>query len=200
MLIILEGLPGSGKTTLAKRLSRKLKGVLIPQIILRFPRNYKNFSISKKERFFMKNDLEKYKKASKALKNKQWVIMDRGIFSTLAYNYALTRLKKGNTYESVLNWYKKYEKNFTAPQIIFLLKVSLKTSLRRKNRLLSKTFVRNLLWTNINFLKELEIFYQNLLPKLGKRNIKIIRINANQSLKKVLQNILKKIRNIEIYK
>lgn len=193
MFIILEGLPGTGKTTLSRNLAKKFKGVLIPQIILRFPKNYKNLSLHEKEKFFMKNDLEKYKKALKTLKNKKWVIMDRGVFSTFAYNYALTRLKQGNTYKMTVNWYKKNKKTFNLPQIIIFFKTSLNNSLKRKRRLIPKTSKKNSPWRNRHFLKEMEIFYQNFLPKFQSKDIQVIKVNSNQPLKEIFRNICKKL-------
>ena len=193
MLIILEGLPGAGKTTLGKRLARKFGGVLIPQIILPFPKNYKQLASYAKEQFFMKNDLQKYKKARQCLKNKKLVIMDRGIFSTIAYNYALTRLKQSNTYKKVMEFYKKNRKIFNLPQIIVYLNVSILNSLRRKKRLPPKKTEEASLWVNPYFLKEMKNFYHKFLPKFKNRNIHIMAINSIKPLEKAFQEICKKI-------
>lgn len=193
MLIILEGLPGAGKTTFARKLARKFKGILIPQIIMKFPQNYINFPGGKKERFFMKNDLEKYKKASGALKRKKIAIMDRGVFSTLAYNYASTQFKKTNIYEKILNWYKKNKNTFELPQIIFLLETSVENSLKRKRRSIPKRSEKNLLWTSPYFLKKMEIFYKNWLNKFKNISVRIVKINSNQSLEKTFKDICKKL-------
>lgn len=193
MLIILEGLPGVGKTTIAKKLAKKFKGILILQIFTKFPQNYINFPPDKKERFFMKNDLEKYKKASEVLKRKELVIMDRGVFSTLVYNYAFTQFKKTNIYEKILNWYKKNKNTFNLPQIIFLLETSIENSLKRKGRLIPKKSEKNSLWVNPYFLKKMEIFYKDELIKFKNRNIQIIKINSDQSLEKTFKDICKKL-------
>jgi len=197
MLIILEGLPGTGKTTLAKKLVKKFRGILIPQIILSSQNIYQKFLPMEKEKFFIRNDLKKYKKASQGLKKKKWVIMDRGIFSTLAYNYAFTRLEEINTYKMVRDWYEKNKKIFSLPQIIIFLEIPLITSLKRKNRLTLKMRRKKLLWANPYFLKEMKAFYHKFLTRIKDKNIRILKINAKKPLKKVFNEICLKIEKLQ---
>jgi thymidylate kinase len=197
MLIILEGLPGTGKTTLARKLAKRFRGILIPQIILSSHNIYQKFPPMEKEKFFIRNDLEKYKKASQGLKKKKWVIMDRGIFSTLAYNYAFTCLEGINTYKMVRDWYEKNKKIFILPQIIIFLEIPLITSLKRKNRLTLKMERKKLLWVNHYFLKEMKAFYHKFLKRIKDKNIRILKINAKKPLKKVFNEICLKIEELQ---
>lgn len=193
LLIVLEGLPGTGKTTLGQKIAKKFKGIFIPQIIKKLQQKKILFHTTNREKFFLENDLMKYERAIKALKIKKLVIMDRGIFSTLAYNYAFSKVQGENTFEFVFKWYKKHKRFFSLPQIIFLFDIPVEISLKRKGRIASKDSKENSLWCFPPFLKLIQKFYHNFLPSLLTSNMKIIKIDSKEDIRKIFKIICQKL-------
>jgi thymidylate kinase len=87
MIVVLEGLPGVGKTTTLTNLKRHPNYRVIPEILGPEP-------IVAAEDFYVRNDTQKYLLAFGA----QTAVMDRSFVSTLCYNYCSDILRGTRNY------------------------------------------------------------------------------------------------------
>lgn len=151
--IVLEGIPGGGKTTLLNKVTKKYDFLTIGQ--------YANGVKCINNEDCIENDLLKDNlfKSSKS----HITFMDRDFVSTMAYSYAVLR-EKDSTNNYVTNLYTSLlgEKLFLA-DIYFYLKVSPDISLRRKDR-----FKNNMdsEWGNADFLIKMQEYYDNFFNTL----------------------------------
>jgi thymidylate kinase len=97
MIIVIEGIPGAGKTTVTSKLEQELGAVIIPEII-EAKIDYTKLSVIEEEEFFLKNDIKKSKLAERAHGKNEIIVIDRHYVSTLAYNYAATVTGLKRTY------------------------------------------------------------------------------------------------------
>src|SRR5687767_193583 len=79
LLIAFEGLPGGGKTTLAKKVAQHFRGNFMEEIV-----EHKKFLPSQDE-YYIESELLKLKKFLAA--KSAWSFFDRSFYSMLAYNY-----------------------------------------------------------------------------------------------------------------
>ncbi|MFH1785674.1 MAG: dTMP kinase [Candidatus Micrarchaeota archaeon] len=132
MLIIFEGIDGCGKETQIKLLKEKLGAV-----VLKYPttnnkkiNDYleKKITIEPKELFmlFLSDIEEDQGNIKKALTENKYVILDRYIFSTIAYEL------DSFTYPEAKKLVE--EKNLLKPDMVILLDIDEKTSQERKSR------------------------------------------------------------------
>lgn len=178
MIIVLEGLPGSGKTTLSKRLSNFYDGTHVPEIVRPKTRLCNN-------EFYFHNDILKYQIANK--NNHILSFMDRNFLSTLAFNYSDDRISKTSNYKSVVNWLKlqKEQVILYEPDIYLYLDLSVEQSLDRQNKDNQDT-----MWTNRNFLIYLRKFYIKYLKMILKdKKTNVYTLDATSSSKDLLDNI-----------
>lgn len=146
MIVVFEGLPGTGKTTAAFTLAAKLKVVCVPEIVIPLLQSDERFDIEEEERekLYLRNDEEKCRLAKKA--DDGLVIMDRNYLSTLAYNYSRLAVEKNPFYNKVLAWYRgTLGKKLCRPDFYIFLEGDLTHSFDRKNRMADG----NQVWTSI---------------------------------------------------
>ncbi len=152
-LIVLEGLPGSGKTSHLKYLSRRSDKV-IHEIQLKVPKKAS-------EEFFLQNDLEKYRKVPQ----KGLIIMDRNYVSTLSYNFSKL-LDLDFTFFKVLGWYlsSKNQGLMWQPSFYIYIKTPVSRSLKRKKRAAPHE-----IWSNPAKLKMMRFFYDAFFLLMERR-------------------------------
>ncbi|MCL4379417.1 hypothetical protein M1589_02615 [Candidatus Marsarchaeota archaeon] len=141
-LIVLEGLPGSGKTSHLEYLSKFYS--TISEISSKMPKN-------PNDEFFLNNDIKKYRLASK----KELTIMDRNYVSSLAFSFSKL-LDLDFTFFHVLRWYlcKRRAGLLWQPYFYIYIKTPVPCSIARKKR---KKPHR--IWSNPSKLMMMEIFY-----------------------------------------
>jgi len=154
-LFIFEGLPGSGKTTLTKDLSRNLKAKRIGEII---NKNLKEILPSEvgnvKQSFFFNSDKRKYFLASKYSK-KRITLMDRGYLSTIAYNLCLNKnIEKIYKIEKILS------KIYSMDCVYIYIKISPETSVSRSNKIPNNP---DDMWSFLDNLYKARKFYDDRL-------------------------------------
>lgn len=160
---VLEGLPGSGKTSIANRLTARKNLLVLPQILPKEPKFDQTMPIN----FYLKSEELKTQKIEAAYK--QNYILDRYYVSTMAFYWARDELKGTKEYLKVFNWYKKSMENgkIVKPFVTFLIKTPIGESLKRKNRRPSND-LKNL-WLNKKFLALVndyyDYFYQAIEPR-----------------------------------
>lgn len=181
MLIAIEGIDGSGKTTIAKKLATKLNFNYI-----NFPTNsFKNIKrflkgkekISKENQFLLfLTDI-----AINTIYTKNCVL-DRYVYSTLAYQNDLFSLEEAKTLFEKLKLKK--------PDYVIYLDVDIEVALNRINKRKKKKSV----FENTEFLKkvkkEYEIMYENQFFVFNRW----VKINTNgKNVNQILDEIMKEI-------
>lgn len=140
-LYILDGIDGSGKSSLAKSLAKKFKGVYLsePDKTSRLGKKIRKMILEEKidalsELFlFLISRRQIYKNIAKFLAKGKIVFLDRSFPSTLAYQLEAQNLKKfidEKTYLKI-DRLTRFKLN---PDLIFILDVDVKTALRRIKR------------------------------------------------------------------
>lgn len=184
--VILEGLPGGGKTTLLKR----LESVDIYTInqILPHPKDDDQLTL-------------KYIQTSDSLKTEaffraksRYIIADRYYVSTLAYHWSYDKVFHTKTYNSVYKWYQESLKkgSLVKPFITFLIVVPSELSLVRKSRV--NDILSQNPWVRNDFLNYVANYYSYFYKSIEPET-RVISIDGTLSLVKI-KNIIKN----EIYK
>lgn len=129
-LLVLEGLPGAGKTTLKNLFGNEPDYEVVDQILPNDPQDDKDLTVD----YILNSDELKTSIFGKSQKSN--VILDRYYVSTLAYNWSYDQIFKTNTYEKVLKWYKAClkERKLIKPFCTFFIKVPIEYAFMRKNR------------------------------------------------------------------
>jgi len=186
MLIVFEGIDGSGKTTISKMLFSYLKKKKYNTVWFREPSDSKwgkkiRDLAQSKDSIPLEEELNYFIEDRKinvrinikpALKNNKIVILDRYYFSTACYQGA-----RGMDIENIIKINRKFA---SEPDIIFIIDVNVKIALERikKNRQSkAKLFEKK------EFLEKVRKNYLNL----NNKNIKII--DGNNELNTVFNDI-----------
>ena len=176
-VIVLEGLPGTGKTTLSNLFSQEI--LVVPEIVLDI-----NDAEKEGELFYFKNDLAKIKKAKEA---KDVVLVGRSYASTLAHNYARLVMDSRSDYFNVLEVFAKNKKEgILVPDLYIYLEIEVKNSLARKNRPVN----RDDIWTQEKYLNIIQNYYKNYF-QLIEPDIPVVVIDGEKELDIVYAEIKK---------
>lgn len=194
-LIVLEGLPCSGKTTIARRLAKDLSAVLISE-------SSPGTQVKNLERInFYLNDLRKGQNSH----NGSVFIVDRYFLSTIAFEEVLKSLierKLLGSHISTLYDLKRCcgrrfyglligHRILAKPDLVFHLKISADVSIKRQRKVEKNVFKYNI-WRNKKFLSE----FQNFCLRNSKKYYKAdpIIIDANLPLNEIYIIILKRLK------
>ncbi|MCD6225991.1 deoxynucleoside kinase [bacterium] len=184
MIIVLEGLPGAGKTTIAELLAKEYSFGLVEQIVVDVNeiKKQKDF----KNPYFI-NDENKCTLARKMCSKHQHVVVDRNYISTLAFNYAVRNdPEHHSSFTIARKWYlNSFRKKLIPPNLYIYLRSPIKFCFIRKNR---KPSPRSP-WTNNYCLKKMKHFYENIFP-LMEPEVPKISISSKLPIKKVIKIIL----------
>jgi dTMP kinase len=134
MFIVFEGIDGSGKTTQAEILSRKLTSLGVPNILTREPsdgligQNLRKLETrltpEDESRLFLEDRLDHVKKViNPAIKNHEHVICDRYYHSSAAY--------QGSRGLNPIDVLRDNRSRVPVPDIVFLIEISVLTALSR---------------------------------------------------------------------
>ncbi len=186
MIIVLEGLPGAGKTTIAKLLKREHSFGMVEQIIID-PKSLRKEGGKFKNPYFV-NDEEKCFLAKKLANNHKHVVMDRNYISTLAFNYAAKFDPKNNSSFSIARkWYSKnYKKTIFPPDLYIYLRTPIQFCFSRKKR---RENPENP-WTDPDHLKKMKYFYENIFPIMEPQVPKIT-ISGKLPIKNIIKKIIR---------
>lgn len=165
MLIVLEGLPGAGKTSLLEALTSRLRAIGIPESVLTNEAVQSTIVIPNRnsEHIYMLN--EELKSRIAIHFRDQLVIMDRNYASTLALNYAKYKIDSDTDYVRVLDWYYAGRGDTLAiPDLYVYLTIPVAQCNKRKNRQPSPFDI----WTRPEYLEAskdyYDVFFQVLEP------------------------------------
>ncbi|NMB66720.1 hypothetical protein GYA25_01520 [Candidatus Woesearchaeota archaeon] len=183
VIIIFEGLPGSGKTSITKYLSKKYPFCIrIGEVI---DKEGKEIPIEKhygKEwSYFTRSDLNKLNLWKKRYTEKI-VLLDRGFLSTLSHGFAREVVHKNSPFHKILKEFeKKIDPKLEGVYFIYLEQSS-------KNSLKRSLHPPKDIWGKIPELNATKLFYETFF--LFRRNV--FRINCEKlDLKKCLRNVEK---------
>ncbi len=191
MLIAVEGIDGSGKTTIANFLKDFLKKQSYEVVLLKEPSDSKWGKMLKesfkKGRLPPKKELEffildrKYnveRNIAPALKSGKIVILDRYYYSTLAYQGAL-----GFNIDEI----KKINESFAPkPDLVIILDVDPKIAIERIKR--KRGGINK--FEDLNYLKKVRSIFLSI------KDDNIVVIDANKDLDYVKQEVLKAVSNL----
>jgi thymidylate kinase len=160
LLIFFEGLPGSGKSTVIKRLKKELgdRALIFPKLDIHtvfvegLNYDYKRYGkMNEKVMFYL--EAAKEEVINNLSTAPDIVLFERSYVSLMAYNYVLYKKSfKDNLYWEVLERYKNI--NYKYEHIFIYLQVSVAESLRRD------IYAHNKFWhdpSNLSLIKE---FYE----------------------------------------
>lgn len=167
-LIVLEGMPGAGKTTLANHID-PLTCCVVEQLVL------KDAADEQLETSIQYIDAE-LARTQKAIftSNVQTILLDRNVIGTLAFRYAKSAMQnKESEYIKLLNYYKMVSKQAIKPDLLIIMDVSIEQSLARRLDHSQNPIFKT--WFDRNFLIMLRNFYRDHIPEIciGKNNLYI---------------------------
>jgi len=158
MRIVLEGLPGSGKTTHAAAIASKFDLPLIPEWVGLTDRAWRDAGPNVP--FYFAND--ELKEVMGRYFSHCPALFDRHYTGALAYGFALTGLhgeaEDGESYDTNYQWYQHSleQGKLTRPDLVVMLDISPATSLQRQPR--ATAF--DPLWGDPHALELMRHYYQ----------------------------------------
>ena len=200
LFIVFEGIEGSGKSYLSRKLFKKLLKENISTILTREPGGTKRAELIRNvilQDYFGKKNKEKFDKYTDtllylaarnehvqnvikpSLYNKKIVICDRFIDSTFAYQVFGKKIKK-----SFIDYIHKFILRGVKPDITFILKVSLKSSkIRLKKRKTKNRYDK--------FAQSFYLKAQKSFLSIAKRKKNYFILNSSQNNKDLENKIFK---------
>ena len=187
VLIVFEGIDGSGKSTQAKILLKKLQEQGFPAVYYREPSDSRwGQEIKRKARFAdsltPQEELELFQKDREAnvetnlkpsLERKEVIILDRYYFSTIAYQGA-----KGIDPESIR---KRNEGFAVKPELVFILDIEADQGLER----IEDRDHKDMLFERVEYLVKVRKIFQSF------NGDNIYHIDATQSVERIAEQIEK---------
>lgn len=149
-LIAFEGLPGGGKTTIAKMFAEHLNGEFMEEIV-----SHDRF-LPTEDEYYIESELIKLGRFTKT--KKLYSIFDRSLISMIAYNYG----KKGLETDNILNRLNQLVVGTRKPDLFVYLRISnLSLCNERKDRDVNE----NDIWTRNDALLHIYHFYEDYFSK-----------------------------------
>lgn len=177
-VIVIEGLPGTGKTTLANKFCSEGLSI-IPEMFLEIENED-----PKDELFFFRNDIAKIAKGREI---GGLVLVERTYPSTLAHNYSRLVLDNKTDYFYILKAFSenKLERKIV-PDLYVYIDINVETSLLRKNRPVTQDDI----WTQEKYLHSIKFFYNNYFKSI-EPDVPLVVIDGNQPLDKIYEDVRK---------
>ncbi len=178
-IISLEGLPGSGKSTILNMLSEKY--ATVEEIVI----DEGNFSDLRSEKsIYILNDLQKMLKARQA---GGISFIDRYFPSTIGYEYVKLKNGQENEYYFALENIMPHIESGLVPNLYIFIETDIEKSLERK-----RDINENNIWGNRNDLHLMNEFYNYYFEYL-EPNTRVARISNNQTIGEIYEEIIKTI-------
>lgn len=165
-IIVLEGLPGAGKTTIGEYLSKKYKDFQFVESIIDNELKVKN------QYYYLRSDTLKYTKARKYADKGFNVLMERSCLSTLVFNYIRDKFYGFSSYPHIKNGVDKIIQKYGPPDVYIYIKVPIELGFLRKNRRFSNS-VRHL-WNDKEFLLKMEERSFDYLKKIKHEKVFLV--------------------------
>lgn len=162
-LVIFEGIPGAGKTTVLKHLSSRSDLLLLPELDHTTVLNQQGEVLKDNlvEGWYISSELDRQLIIRENLQAGKYIFQDRCIVSTIAFAYA--RAMIDNDYLSFKRFSERLTKavvdKLLLPDALILLFVNWRISLERRRQFSHQR--QYALWFNTEFLSHYEDFYQS---------------------------------------
>lgn len=188
-LIVLEGMPGAGKTTLANYLSKQ-ENIQPCYALEQFVIDETLSEDIETSIQYIDAEFGRIREAQALTLENQLVILDRSLLATLAFRYAKSQLEnRRGEYIKLLNYlYAKARYQDLKPDLLIIMDVSIEQSLNRR-----KEFSRNPLyrtWFDREFLFVFQDFYINQIPDILIANNNYYIDTTNLSADETANNIV----------
>lgn len=182
MLLILEGLPASGKTTLANFLRDKYGFQKVNESLGQLS----DVNLSNDQRTIFRETLEKYEFAKDS---KKLVIIDRGYPSMLAWDYCAEKLQISSHLKEKMEWVETAlrQNKLFEPDLYLYLTITPMQSLSRRPR---KEIVEDV-WSGKMGMNYCSEYYDFFFQKYSVSN-KLLKINGIQSIQDIALQIVTK--------
>lgn len=163
-VVVLEGIPGAGKTTVTHMLSSDPAVETVPQILPRDPGSMRPVS------YYQRSDILKTRRIRAC--RAPMCVLDRYVYSTLSYYWAHDQRYGTRHYPALVAWYRRALSNgsLIRPDVICVLDISPRVSQRRcrhRRRYDSP-------WTDSRFLGYVREYYQTELPVVEPRVARVV--------------------------
>lgn len=177
--IVIEGLPGAGKTTQIRAMAEELQCPVVPEWVGFSPKQWMSYELV--QPFHKCNDEAKDFLAQKL--QEPLVLVDRHYTGTLAYAYALTKIEgaqgtRPQSYNDQLNWYlsARASGRLHLPDLCIILDIDPNTSFQRQ----PLASLGGGMWGRIDALQYM-IEYYNLFYLLLEPSVPVVHISSMQS-------------------
>lgn len=190
--LVLEGLPGAGKTTLAAKLSRALGGPVVPEWVGLEDRDWARWPLTLP--FYFAND--ELKEAVARFVAAPWVILDRHYASTLAFAYALDgegqeSPRADESWAGNLAWFLEARSagRLSPPDVVVWLDIDPALSLARQPR--ARAF--DPVWGEAERLSAMRRGYAHIFERY-ETGIRIVKVDTSRPEEAVLDEVLEALR------
>ncbi len=186
--MVLEGLPGAGKTTLAARLAETLQAALVPEWVGFTDAQWARWPLH--QPFYFAND--ELKETLARLVATPWVVVDRHYASTLVYAWALDGEGQPNpradeSWAGNLRWWREARDagRLSSPEVTVWLDVAPERSLQRQPR--ARAF--DPLWGDVGRLSAMRRGYAHFFSEIEPQ-VRLVKVDAEQPPEVVLTRVL----------
>ncbi len=180
-MFVLEGLPGTGKTSILERFTRKKEVLRMEQILPYEPEDERKVG----QNFFFRSD--ELKTELIRISKVRFCLMDRYYASTLAFCWAETKLDgSSKKYDQAIKWYKESIEcgKLLKPFTVLRIRISPDLSFKRRDE--RKRIESN--WSNKKFLRYfdqyLDYFYSEIEPHTN-----VIEIDGEEPLDRIVETV-----------
>jgi len=182
-IIVLEGLPASGKTTLANYLVQKYQFSKINESLGRL--SEKNITDDQEEIFL--ETLEKYQKAARSIKT---CMIDRGVPSMICWDFCAEKLGYAKNYQEKVTWVEEaiQKGELYEPDLYVYIGIDPEDSLKRRERPQTDIDV----WSGYKGMAYAKLFYDDYFS--SKSNVVNIdgTLDIEQAAKIILERLYEK--------
>lgn len=163
-LLVVEGLPGAGKTSAIARVGHATDSIVVPELdhVVEAP-TQGNGEWADVQRWYVERERSRQVALRRLLRQGRSVIQDRCVLSTLAFAYATTAdcsIERIEQTAALLVG----TPGFTLPDALLLMHVDIDVSLRRRQSYRGTTAYKQ--WFDRHFLERLDEFYRVVAPHL----------------------------------
>ena len=180
MIIVLEGLPASGKTTLADYLRNNFSFYKVNESL----GHLGGVNLSDDQAVIFKETIKKYRLAHQSVEKN--IIIDRGYVSMLAWDYCTIKLKNIDNLKVKEGWVASAFQagKIFEPDVYIYMQINIELSLARRPRLVDEQDI----WSSIEGLEYCHEYYENFF-KSEEVRFRTIRLDASRPFLDIVRDV-----------